>query len=99
MRFIKPLDEEMLNYISSKFNKVITLEENTIVGGFGSAVLEFFADNNYKNDLMRIGIPDQFVDHGTQSELHKEIEIDPDSIIKRIKTFCNISGIHKEVIA
>lgn len=99
MRFIKPLDEVMLDYAAQKFDKIITLEENTIVGGFGSAVLEYFSDNNYKNDTLRIGIPDRFVDHGSQSELHKEIGIDPDGIVERVKIFCKGRGIHNEVIA
>lgn len=99
MRFIKPLDEEMLEETAKKFDKIITLEENTLVGGFGSAVLEYFADKNYKNDILRIGLPDYFIDHGTQKELHKEIGIDPDGIVERVKIFCKGSGIHKEVIA
>lgn len=99
MRFIKPLDEEMLEEVAKKFDKIITLEENTVVGGFGSAVLEYFSDKNYKNDILRIGLPDHFIDHGTQKELHQEIGIDPDGIVERVKIFCKGSGIHKEVIA
>jgi len=99
MRFIKPLDEEMLEEMAKKFDKIITLEENTLIGGFGSAVVEYFADKNYKNDILRIGLPDYFIDHGTQKELHKEIGIDPDGIVERVKIFCKGRGIHKEVIA
>ena len=87
MRFIKPLDTKLLDEIATKFEKVVTIEENNLPGGFGSAVLEYFNDKNYKNDVLRIGIPDKFIDHGTQPELHKQIEIDPDGIVSRITSF------------
>lgn len=89
MRFIKPLDEELLDSISSKFKKVVTLEENSIVGGFGSAISEYFSDKNYKNDILRIGLPDYFIDHGTQAELHRILEIDTQGIVERVSQFCN----------
>lgn len=85
MRFVKPLDSELLDSVSKRFTKIVTLEESTIVGGFGSAVLEYFAEKNYKNDILRIALPDSFVDHGTQEELHKIIGIDPDGIFEKIK--------------
>lgn len=87
MRFIKPLDFERLDEIAGRFKKIVTLEENTIVGGFGSAVLEYLSEKKYKNDLLRIGLPDKFIDHGTQEELHKIIGIDPDGISEKIKIF------------
>ena len=87
MRFIKPLDASLLDNVASRFDKVVTLEENNLTGGFGSAILEYFNDKNYKNDVLRIGIPDKFIDHGTQSELHKQIEIDPAGIVSRITSF------------
>lgn len=87
MRFAKPLDEEMLHKVFKKFEKVVTLEENSIMGGFGSAVAEFMADNRYKNDLLRIALPDYFIDHGTQAELHRLIEIDPQGIVQRVSKF------------
>ncbi|HRI47550.1 MAG TPA: 1-deoxy-D-xylulose-5-phosphate synthase [Ignavibacteriaceae bacterium] len=89
MRFIKPLDEELLDSVSSKFKKVVTLEENSIVGGFGSAISEYFSDKNYKNDILRIGLPDYFIDHGTQAELHRILEIDTQGIVDRVSQFCN----------
>ena len=85
--WIKPLDTKLLDEIATKFDKVVTIEENNLPGGFGSAVLEYFNDKNYKNDVLRIGIPDKFIDHGTQPELHKQIEIDPDGIVSRITSF------------
>jgi 1-deoxy-D-xylulose-5-phosphate synthase len=87
MRYIKPIDENMLNDICKNFNKIVTIEENSVVGGFGSAVAEFLTENNYKNDLLKIGIPDKFVDHGTQAELHKILEMDPEGIAKRVLEF------------
>ena len=87
MRFAKPIDSEILDYVSSKFNKIITLEENNLPGGFGSAVAEYFIEKNYKNDLYFIGIPDKFIDHGTQEELHHLLGIDPAGIVEKVKAF------------
>ncbi len=87
MRFVKPPDFDRLNDVSKRFNKIITLEENSLAGGFGSSVAEYFADNNYKNDLLRIGLPDKFIEHGTQQELHHILGIDPEGIAGKIKVF------------
>ncbi|HEX2961402.1 MAG TPA: 1-deoxy-D-xylulose-5-phosphate synthase [Ignavibacteriales bacterium] len=87
MRYIKPLDADMLDEVASRHNKIITLEENTIAGGFGSAVAEYFIDKNYKNDILRIGMPDKFVDHGTQAELHKMLEMDAEGVAGKVKLF------------
>jgi len=87
MRFIKPLDTKRLDEIAAKHDKIVTLEENNLPGGFGSAVLEYFNDNNFKNDILRLGIPDKFIDHGTQAQLHKQIEIDPEGISDHITSF------------
>lgn len=89
MRFVKPFDEEMLNRVCKKFNKIVTLEENALVGGFGSGIAEFLTDNNYKNDILRIGLPDKFVDHGTQAQLHGLLEMDPVGIALRVEKFLN----------
>ena len=67
MRFLKPLDEELLHGIFHKFKKIITLEDGTIVGGLGSAVVEFMADHGYSAKIVRLGIPDHFVEHGANS--------------------------------
>ncbi|OFY69980.1 MAG: 1-deoxy-D-xylulose-5-phosphate synthase [Bacteroidetes bacterium RIFCSPLOWO2_12_FULL_37_12] len=73
MRFIKPLDEKLLHEIFSQFTKIISVEDGCITGGFGSAILEFAADNNYSGfTFRRLGIPDKIVEHGTQSELYSE---------------------------
>ena len=73
------------------------MEENSLPGGFGSAVMEYFSDRNYKNDILRIGLPDKFIDHGTQEELHRLIGIDPESIMKKVKSFCQSENHKKEV--
>ncbi|MDO8548948.1 MAG: 1-deoxy-D-xylulose-5-phosphate synthase [Ignavibacteria bacterium] len=97
MRFIKPLDYEMLDDAAKKFKKIVTLEENTLMGGFGSGVVEYFAEQNYKNDILRIGLPDYFVDHGTQKELHHLLEIDPEGIVKKIKLFSGKKTVNHEI--
>ena len=97
MRFVKPMDTEMLDEVAKRHSKIVTLEESTLLGGFGSGVLEYFSEKNYKNDIMRIGLPDRFIDHGTQAELHKQIEIDPEAIASKVKVFCESKNIGHEV--
>lgn len=80
MRFAKPLDEEMLHEVFSKFKKIITVEDGTVVGGFGSAVLEFMNEHNYKAEIKILGIPDRLVEHGTPKELHHECGYDAPAI-------------------
>ncbi len=85
MRFAKPLDEKLLHQIASRFNKIITVEDGTIVGGFGSAVLEFMAENNYTPELKMLGIPDRLVEHGKPEELHHECGYDAQGIADAVK--------------
>ncbi len=85
MRFAKPIDENLLKAIFSKFDKIITIEDGCIQGGFGSAVLEFAADQLYKGEIKRLGIPDVIVEHGEQQELWAECGYDSKAIIKEIK--------------
>lgn len=99
MRFIKPLDKEMLDDIAYRFDKVVTLEENALIGGFGAGVLEYFADKNFKNDVLRIGIPDRFIDHGKPEELHEQLKIDPKGIVEQVKIFSKGKGIKQGVPA
>ncbi len=86
-RFLKPLDEEMLHTIGKKFKKIITVEDGVIQGGFGSAVLEFMEDNHYHADILRLGIPDKFIDHGTPEELYRLIGLDAEGIRSKIVQF------------
>lgn len=85
MRFVKPLDEKLLHEVFAKHSKVITVEDGTIVGGLGSAVLEFMADHGYQAEVKRLGIPDHWVEHGEQPELWKECGFDTDAIIATAK--------------
>jgi 1-deoxy-D-xylulose-5-phosphate synthase len=76
MRFVKPLDEALLHQIFQSFDKVITVEDGAITGGFGSAVIEFMVTNNYKAAVKRLGIPDRIVEHGKPEELYRECGYD-----------------------
>ncbi len=87
MRFVKPLDEEVLHLVFRNFKRVITIEDGVLQGGFGSAVLEFMADNQYEAQLKRIGLPDQFIDQGTPEELFRDHGIDQQGIYKSAKAF------------
>jgi 1-deoxy-D-xylulose-5-phosphate synthase len=87
MRFVKPLDEEMLHEVFSRFTKVITIEDGCLQGGMGSAVLEFMSDNGYKADVKRVGIPDRYIEHGEPKELWKECGMDAEGIYKTLHSF------------
>jgi 1-deoxy-D-xylulose-5-phosphate synthase len=84
LRFVKPIDEEMLHEVFSKFKKVITIEDGTIVGGAGSAILEFMAANNYSAKVKMLGMPDKITEHGEPSELYAECGYDAKSIKSEI---------------
>lgn len=91
MRFIKPLDEKILHEVGKTFDKVITIEDGVIQGGFGSAVLEFFADNGYRVQTKRLGIPDTFVEHGTPDELYSMLGLDTEGIADSIRAIIRTS--------
>jgi 1-deoxy-D-xylulose-5-phosphate synthase len=91
MRFAKPLDTQLLHTIFKKFNKVITLEDGCVMGGFGSAILEFMADNDYHAKVIRLGMPDEVVEHGEQLELHKQCGYDPESIAEAVRSLISIA--------
>ncbi len=84
MRFLKPLDEDLVRQVASKYTDIITIENGALKGGLGSAVAEFVVDNNLKVNLHRMGIPDYFVAHGSLKELHKECGIDTDAVVETI---------------
>lgn len=88
LRFVKPLDTLMLHEVFSKFDKIITVEDGCLMGGMGSAVSEFMIDHGYSSKITRLGIPDRFIEHGTQKELYTECEYDTNSILKTIKELC-----------
>jgi 1-deoxy-D-xylulose-5-phosphate synthase len=85
-RFIKPLDIEMLQETAERYDKIITVEENTVNGGFGSAVMEHLVENGYRGRILRVGIPDRFVQHGSRQLLLKEIGLDEEGIYRSIGT-------------
>ncbi len=85
MRFLKPIDENLLHKACKNYEKIITLEDGTILGGLGSAVLEFANENDYFIKIKRLGIPDKFIEHGTQNELYKECGYDEESIYEAVK--------------
>jgi 1-deoxy-D-xylulose-5-phosphate synthase len=88
MRFANPVDEDVLHDVMRNFSKIITVEDGVIKGGFGSAVLEFAGDNGYAVKIKRLGIPDYFVEHGSQQELWHECGYDAEGIRRAIEEVC-----------
>ena len=83
-RFVKPIDTEMVDK-ASKYKVIVTLEENVLSGGFGEKVCDYMKENNYTSTLIKVGIPDEYVEHGNVDQLRKDIHIDAESIIEKIK--------------
>ncbi len=90
LRFAKPLDEAMLHEVFRKYSKIITVEDGTVVGGIGSAVLEFMTAHQYKADVKILGIPDRIVEHGSQKELHKECHYDAEAIAEAAREMMHV---------
>ncbi len=97
MRFVKPLDEKQLHSIFSKYEHIITIEDGTIVGGFGSAILEFMSTNDYSSKVKILGVPDKFIEHGTQSELWRDCGIDTTGIVNAAKKLLNKGVLSKAI--
>ncbi len=85
MRFVKPLDQELLHSVFKKHTRIITVEDGMVTGGFGTAILEFMSENNYRANIVRLGIPDKFTDQGTLEELYAECGFDKAGIIRTAK--------------
>jgi 1-deoxy-D-xylulose-5-phosphate synthase len=85
MRFAKPLDTELIDHVLDRYDSIITIEDGTILGGFGSAVTEYVASKGAGVPVKIMGVPDRIVEHGTQRELHDEVGMGPDGIIEEIK--------------
>ena len=85
MRFVKPLDEAMLHEIFQRYDSVLTVEDGCLMGGFGSAVLEFMTDHGYMARVKRLGIPDAIIEHGEQIDLHRECGFDPQGIADSVR--------------
>jgi 1-deoxy-D-xylulose-5-phosphate synthase len=92
LRFVKPLDTAMLEEVFNKFDKVITVENGCLDGGVGSAVAEYMVDNGHTAEVMRLGIPDEFIEHGSPKELYKECGFDAEGIVKTAKQLANITA-------
>jgi 1-deoxy-D-xylulose-5-phosphate synthase len=93
MRFVKPLDEAMLHEIFARYKKILTIEDGTIVGGFGSAILEFMAAHQYSAEVQMLGMPDHIVEHGEQPELYTECGYDTPAIIRTVKAMITASAL------
>ena len=90
MRFLKPIDTEILREVGEKFKYVVTLEDGCVNGGLGSAVVEYMAENGYTPTIKVMGIPDMFVEHGTPDELYRVCGMDKDSVLRTILKFKNL---------
>lgn len=84
MRWLKPMDEQLLHEIGKRFTTIITVEDGVISGGLGSAVLEFMADNGYTPHVIRLGVNDQFVEHGSTKELYHLLKLDREGICESL---------------
>ena len=93
MRFVKPLDADMMHEVGRKFKHVITIEDGTIVGGFGSACLEFFAEHGYTPSVKMLGIPDRLVEHGKPSELHRECGYDAAAVVEAVRALVRTAAL------
>ena len=89
-RFIKPMDEALLLDLSNRYEIFITVEDNTVVGGFGSGVLEFFAQKGISKKVVNLGVPDKFIEHGNQNLLRNIVGIDKEGIITAVKELCRV---------
>ncbi len=85
MRFAKPLDEALLHEVFGRFGKIVTIEDGTVIGGFGSAILEFMNQHKYKAEVVILGIPDRIVEHGSPKELHRECNYDAQAIAETVR--------------
>lgn len=92
MRFVKPVDAELLEDIAAKFDHLVTIEDNTVKGGFGSAVLETLQEIDKPVRVLNLGLPDSFVEHGLPAQLHELVGLDPESIANRVVHFINVEG-------
>jgi len=99
IRFLKPLDEDLLHEVGNKYSNIVTIEDGVLNGGFGSSVLEFMADNGYETIVKRLGIPDAFVEQGTPEELYNILGLDANGIYETIAALgvhANLKVVHQE---
>ena len=99
IRFVKPIDEELLHEVFAKYKNIVTVEDGTVVGGFGSAILEFMAAHNYTANVKILGIPDRLVEHGSLKELYNECGYDANAIAQTVRTLVGSSIKESTLIA
>lgn len=88
MRFLKPLDHELIHAVFTTYENIITVEDGVIIGGLGSSIVDFANANNYKNKIIKLGVPDNFVEHGNKMKLIEQCGFDAEGIVKIILGFC-----------
>jgi 1-deoxy-D-xylulose-5-phosphate synthase len=98
IRFLKPIDEGLLHDLFARYKKIITVEDGTILGGLGSAVIEFMADNNYHAQIVRLGIPDKFIEHGTTDELQHLCGFDTEGIVATARELSKDGGLKAKAL-
>jgi 1-deoxy-D-xylulose-5-phosphate synthase len=100
MRFVKPLDGDLLKRAFSNYKHIITIEDGCLQGGFGSAVIEWASENGFKNQVHRLGIPDRYVEHGEPAQLYREIGIDAEGIVSKVKEIIGVKkmSINEELL-
>jgi len=91
MRYAKPLDTDLIDHVLSNYNRIITIEDGTKLGGFGSAVAEYVAEQGVGVPVKIMGVPDEIVEHGTQRQLHDEVGIGPDGIVGQVKRLLGVT--------
>ena len=99
IRFVKPIDEELLHEVFAKYQNIVTVEDGTVVGGFGSAILEFMAAHNYSANVKILGIPDRLVEHGSLKELYNECGYDANAIAQTVRTLVGATTKESSLIA
>lgn len=87
MRFVKPIDQGLLKHIAQTHEVIVTVEDNAVAGGAGSAVNEWLAANGFTNKIKNIGLPDEFIKHGTQDEVYSELQLDGEGLLAQVKNF------------
>ena len=87
LRFVKPLDDELLEEVFDQFDRIVTVEDGVVMGGAGSAILEWMNQHHKHASILRLGLPDSFIEHGTQQELHALVGLSPDKLAARIQAF------------
>ena len=98
MRFVKPLDEELIGDMATSHQLLVTAEENTIMGGAGSAVNEFLLQANYRIPVLNLGLPDRFLEHGKAPEMLAAVGLDSQSMVKRIRQKLSECKIQSEAV-